>query len=63
MSSPRPNCECHGLVMDRGGHGGFYCAERRRERQRNDWHKRRKHDPDYQLDRQLREMTRIRVRY
>jgi len=37
------------------------CAVKRRIRQLAFYH-RRKHDPDFQLDRQLREMTRIRVR-
>jgi len=40
----------------------YTCAVRRRARQLDYYHK-KKHEPDYQLQRQLRDMARIRVRY
>jgi hypothetical protein len=57
-------CRCHGEPMDRNhtSSGGWTCAVKRRARQLVYYH-RRKHDPDYQLNRQLRELARVRVRY
>jgi hypothetical protein len=48
-------------VILRDGIPGWGCAVKRRARQLERYH-RIKHDPDYRLDRQLREMCRIRVR-
>ena len=54
-------CKCHGETMD-WTTDHWTCAVKRRARQLADYHK-RKHDPDYQLQRRLRDMCRIRVRY
>jgi len=40
----------------------FTCAVKRRVRQLAFYH-RRKHDPDYQVNRQIRDLARVRVRY
>src|SRR4051812_17650129 len=54
-------CRCHGVRMD-WATDHYTCAVKRRVRQLVYYH-RRKHDPDYQLNRQLRELARVRVRY
>ena len=61
MSSVRPVCRCHGEVMD-WTTDHWTCPVKRRVRQLVYYH-RKKHDPLFQLERQLRDMARIRIRY
>ena len=49
------------MDRNRGSKGGWTCAVKRRAKQLA-WYHEHKHDPDYELARQLRNMTRIRVR-
>jgi hypothetical protein len=58
-------CSCHGEEMDRvrGSNGGWRCAVKRRAKQRRFYHEHQRNDATYLLNKQLREMTRVRIPY